>query len=106
MLRSMASEVHNNEDANRFEVLVDGTRAGLADYRRRGDVVAFTHTEVDDAYGGQGLASELIRGGLDWARAEGLAVLPFCPFVSGYIGKHPDEYLDLVPEDRRKDFDL
>ena len=29
-------------------------------------------------------------------RARGLAVLPLCPFVKAYIGKHPDEYADLV----------
>jgi uncharacterized protein len=34
------------------------------------------------------------------------AVLPFCPFVRGYISKHPDEYLDLVPRDLREDFEM
>ena len=36
---------------------------------------------------------------------ESLAVLPFCPFVNGYIESHPD-YVELVPEDYRDKFGL
>lgn len=32
-------------------------------------------------------------------------MLPFCPFVNAWIGKHPD-YLDLVPADQRERFGL
>jgi uncharacterized protein len=39
-------------------------------------------------------------------RRQGIAVLPFCPFVRGYIAKHPDEYLELVPAAQRHHFDL
>ena len=53
----------------------------------------------------QGLASQLVRQALDKTRAEGLLVEPYCPFTRRYISEHA-EYLDLVPEDRRDDFDL
>jgi predicted GNAT family acetyltransferase len=46
-----------------------------------------------------------VRGALDTARARRLAVLPECPFVRGWIAKHPD-YVDLVPEAERGRFDL
>ncbi|MFD5436489.1 GNAT family N-acetyltransferase [Kitasatospora sp. NPDC127067] len=42
----------------------------------------------------------LARGALDDARARGLHVLPYCPFIRGWIRKHP-EYADLVPEASR-----
>jgi uncharacterized protein len=42
---------------------------------------------------------------LDAARAGGLAVLPFCPFVRRYIQRHR-EYADLVPANERPRFDL
>jgi hypothetical protein len=32
-------------------------------------------------------------------------VLPYCPYVTSWIRKHP-EYVDLVPGDRRGDFGL
>ena len=50
-------------------------------------------------------AEVLIAGVLDEARAAGVWVLPFCPFVNGYISRHP-EYVDLVPEEFRAEFGL
>ena len=57
--------------------------------------ITFVHTEVDDAYAGQGLGGKLARAALDDVRARGLAVRPDCPFIKGWIAKHPD-YADLV----------
>jgi predicted GNAT family acetyltransferase len=90
----------------RFEVRVGGELAGFAEYRRRPGLVAFTHTLIDPRFEGQGLGGRLVRAALDAARAENLAVLPFCPFVRSYIAGHTEEYLDLVPASHRKSFDL
>jgi uncharacterized protein len=90
---------------SRFEVHVDGALAGFAQYLRRPGVIAFTHTEIDPGFEGHGLGSRLARTALDAARSEGAAVLPFCPFVRGYIAGHR-EYLDLVPPERRAEFEL
>jgi predicted GNAT family acetyltransferase len=60
----------------------------------------FTHTEVDEAYQGQGLASRLIRAALDGSRRKGLEVTPLCPYVANFIRRHP-EYLKLVDEAHR-----
>jgi hypothetical protein len=68
-------------------------------------VIEFVHTEIEPEYEGRGLASELIRSALDTARANGLQVLPLCPFVREYIERH-DEYLELVPVARRAHFHL
>ncbi len=92
-------------DRSRFEIRVDGDVAGFTEYRRRPQLIAFIHTLTDPRFEGQGLASNLVRTALSEARAEGLSVLPFCPFVRGYIARHT-EYLDLVPEDMRARFDL
>ena len=48
------------------------------------------NTEVADRFQGMGLASKLARGVLDEARARGLAVLPYCPYIKSWIAKHPD----------------
>ncbi len=97
--------VADNPAEHRFEMRVDGELAGFAAYRDRDGVRSFTHTEVDDAFEGQGVGSRLVRGALDATRDAGMSVLPFCPFVRGWIGKHPD-YLDLVPGNQRARFDL
>jgi predicted GNAT family acetyltransferase len=92
-------------DRSRFEVRVGEELAGWAEYRRRPGLIAFVHTLIDPRFEGRGLASRLVRTALTEARADGLAVLPFCPFVRGYIADHGD-YLDLVPEDMRATFQL
>jgi uncharacterized protein len=92
-------------DRSRFEFQVGGEVAGFTEYRRRPGLIAFIHTLIDPRFEGQGLASQLVRTALTEARGDGLAVLPFCPFVRGYIERHT-EYLDLVPEAMRVKFDL
>lgn len=91
---------------SRFEIRVDGELGGFTEYRRRPGLIAFTHTLIDPRFEGQGLASRLVQTALSEARDAGLAVLPFCPFVRGYIAAHSEEYLDLVPAGLRDTFDL
>jgi predicted GNAT family acetyltransferase len=98
-------EVGDHPAAERYEVRVGGALAGFAQYQRGPGQIAFTHTEVDDAFGGRGLAGRLARKSLDDARASGSTVLPFCPFYQSWIKKHP-EYAELIPEARRAEFDL
>jgi hypothetical protein len=99
------SAVTDNAAQSQFEVHVGGERAGLVRYHLNGDTLALIHTEVSDEFQGLGLASKLARAALDSARERGLAVLPYCPYIAGWIRKHPD-YRDLVPEDSREKFGL
>jgi predicted GNAT family acetyltransferase len=92
-------------ERSRVEIRVGDEAAGFTEYRRTPGRIAFIHTSIDPRFEGQGLGSKLVRTALSNARAEGLAVLPFCPFVRSYIADHP-EYLDLVPEDMRAKFEL
>lgn len=86
--------VTENPELERYEIHVGSELAGFAEYRGT-DPRAFTHTEVAEAFGGQGLATALIRAMLDDMRSRGVAVVPLCPFVAKFLGEHPD-YLDLV----------
>jgi predicted GNAT family acetyltransferase len=88
------SEVRNNTARNRFELDVDGHQA-VAYYRMSPGVITFVHTEVPQELPGRGIGSQLIRGALEVVRAQGLKVVPQCPFVSAFMGKHP-EYNDLL----------
>ncbi|MCU1461515.1 MAG: hypothetical protein JWO37_1590 [Acidimicrobiales bacterium] len=87
--------VVDNPEQHRYEARVDGQLAGFAEYRRRADRIVFTHTEVDDAFEGQGIGGRLASFALDDARARGLVVVAQCPFVRNYIRRHP-EYEDLL----------
>jgi uncharacterized protein len=92
-------------ERKRFEVTVDGELAGFLIYRERKELLALIHTEVEGRFEGRGLAGRLARFALDRAREQGVAVLPFCPFVNEWMKRHR-EYVDLVPTAYRANFDL
>lgn len=91
--------VVRNERERRWEARVGDELAGFARYRLEGDVVVFTHTEVDRHHEGRGIAGTIARTALDEVAATGtLRVRPSCPFVRGWIERHP-AYAGLVVVD-------
>lgn len=91
----MASTVTDDPEESRYESRIDGSLAGLATYTLSGHTITFDHTEVYDAYEGQGVGSALARFALDDARARSLRVRARCPFIRAWIERHPD-YQDLL----------
>jgi predicted GNAT family acetyltransferase len=97
--------VTDNPAEQRYEAWAGDELAGFAAYQKADRLVVFTHTEVEPAFEGKGVGSTLVREALDDVRRLGLPVLPICPFVQGWIAKHPD-YHDLDyrrPESRVSD---
>lgn len=88
------ADVVNNPAKSRFELDADGHIAA-AYYTLKDNVITFTHTEVPKELEGRGIGSKLVKGALEQVRTQGLKVLPQCPFVKAYIGKHP-EFTDLL----------
>ena len=84
----------NNEAKSQFEAHVQGHIA-VTEYRIVKNRVIFTHTEVPVGLEGQGIASKLAKAALDFAKQGELVVMPLCPFIAGYIHRHP-EYKPLV----------
>ncbi|MFG2886262.1 GNAT family N-acetyltransferase [Streptomyces sp. NPDC048297] len=99
----MAVEVSDVPEAKRYEARVDGEPkvAGIAEYIRTTELIAFVHTEVEPEYEGKGVGSALVRTSLDEARAAHLRVLATCPFYAGWIARHP-EYEDLLYQSRSR----
>ena len=91
----MEITVVDHPDAERYEIAVDGERAGFVTYRLAPGVISFLHTEVNPAHERKGLGSRLVRDALDDARARGLTVRPVCPFVAWFVETH-EEYRALV----------
>ncbi|MEC3975434.1 GNAT family N-acetyltransferase [Amycolatopsis sp. H20-H5] len=86
----MSVEVRAVPERTRYEISVDGEVAGF---------------KVDDRFAGQGLAGKLVAAALDDVRKQGKSLLPYCPYVRAFVGKHP-EYADLVPAAKLAEFDL
>ena len=78
------TDVTNAPERSRFE-------AGSArlEYSRTGDELTLLHTIVPDELGGQGLGGKLVQAAVDYADAEGLTVVPVCPFAKKWLEKHP-----------------
>ncbi len=90
------TQVTNNADRSRFEIRVEDERlAGFSQYRESDGARDFVHTVVKDDFEGQGIGGKLARAALDQTRADGLKVIATCPFINGWIAKHPD-YQDLL----------
>lgn len=79
----------------RFTIAGDGKSLGFSAFTDRDGQRVLYHTEVDEAFGGRGLATIVIAGALAATRADGLRIVPACPMVSAYVKKHP-EYGDIV----------
>jgi uncharacterized protein len=80
----------------RFELRLDGHLC-VCEYRRQGDVVAFTHTEVPPELGGRGLAGILVNAALQWVRDEGLRMRPLCSYVARHVQRHT-QWADLLAD--------
>lgn len=90
----MPSQIDHDIAAGRFTTERDGHQAELV-YRAREGRLIIDHTGVPQAIGGQGIAGELVKAALDYARAAGLRVVPACSYSAAYVQRHP-EYADLV----------
>lgn len=83
-------EIRNNTEKHRYEAQLDGDDFAIIEYSLRGSVIDLTHTEVPPAYQGMGIASKLVHDTLEDIKAHNLKVVPSCPTVAAYIGKHPE----------------
>jgi len=87
-------EVVNNPAAGRFEITVDD-KVAYEQYMISGDTITFIHSYTPVELRGKGLAGELAKYSLEYAKANKLKVIIKCPYITGYIEKHP-EYKTLL----------
>jgi predicted GNAT family acetyltransferase len=86
--------VVHDQAAGQFEIHADASVAVLA-YVRRGDTLDLLHTRVPAELEGKGFGGALARAALDYARENGLKIIPTCPFVNAFLRRHK-EYANLV----------
>ncbi len=82
-------QVVNDQAGSRFIVQADGEVAELV-YQLNGDRLVLIHTGVPEALEGRGLGSRLAAAAIDEAKRRGLTIVPLCPFVTGWLERHPD----------------
>lgn len=88
--------VEHLAEHGRFRLLIDGNEVAVLDYRRLPGKWNIVHTYTEPASRGYGVASDLVKATLDTARAEGVQVIPTCPYVNWWITEYHPGYEDLV----------
>lgn len=90
----MSFDIRHDTNAHRFEIEVEGEHCTL-DYELDGGVMTITHVIVPEPVGNRGIAAAMTEAALSWARAEGLRVVPRCPYAAAYVARHR-QWADIV----------
>lgn len=83
-------ELIDNVDSNQYEFHVGNHIAKIEYIKTKNGEIYLTHTEVPVALEGKGIGSQLAEKALLDIEKKNLRLIPLCPFVAGYIKKHPD----------------
>jgi uncharacterized protein len=92
------AEITHNPVNHRFEVWIDGHLSKL-DYIQEEKNFVITHVGVYPEHRGQGLAAKIVDASLEYARQNGLRVVPMCSYAAAYIRRNP-EYMELTDQER------
>lgn len=79
----------DNAEAKQYEMHVEGSVVKI-EYIRAKNKIYLTHTEVPVGMEGKGYGSQIIKMALEDIEKKDLTLIPMCPFVAGYIKKHPE----------------
>ncbi len=96
-------EVRENAALSRYELVNGDDVAGHILYKIRDGRHWLIHTELAPAHKGTGVGSFLVRRTLDDLRAKNAIIVPTCPFIGGWIRRHPD-YQDLVDQAKLREY--
>jgi predicted GNAT family acetyltransferase len=87
--------IQHDPAGQRFFVKMEGFEAVLM-YRRSNGEIDLYHTYVPEVFRGRGVAEQLCRAAFEYAKAEGLQVVPSCSYISGAYLKRHKEYEPLT----------
>jgi predicted GNAT family acetyltransferase len=95
MVLDPAFSVVHLRDEQRFSLRQHDVEVGELTYDLRHGRAALLHTEVHPRLRGRGLAHQLVRATVDWARAEGLALTPVC-WYTRVVLERTGEFQDVL----------
>ncbi len=95
----MTTRLEHNDADTRYEIYLDDTLAGYADYSERVEgerrTRDFQHTLTFPEFRRHGVAAQVIEFALRDSRDAGFSIIPTCWYVEKFIAEHR-EYADLV----------
>ena len=72
-------------------------RVGVAEFDVQDGRWVITHTEVDLAYGGQGIARKLVEALIEAARSSGAKIVPVCSYAEKMM-RGKEAYADVLAD--------
>lgn len=93
--------VNRNDASERHNLAVDGEEAGYVKFEESDTHIAFTHTEVYEAFQGKGVGSDLVAEVLADAVARDRIIIPLCPYVARYLERHDVEGAQIEWPDKK-----
>lgn len=80
------------EEANRFyQTDEEGVLMGEVTFSLAGEhLIIIDHTDVEDAFRGQGVGQKLVKLVVEKARKEDKKIIPLCPFAKSEFDRTPD----------------
>ena len=87
--------LEENDAKGRYVYRANGAEAEMTFSKAGEHLVIIDHTEVPDAFRGQGIGLRLVTRAVEDARAAGKKVIPLCPFANAQFRRHP-EWADLL----------
>ena len=85
--------IEREEGASKGRYFVRGPHGDVAEltYTLIGTKqIIIDHTEVPDAFRGQGVGLALVARAVEDARAGGKKIIPLCPFANAQFRRHPE----------------
>ena len=83
-------ELIDNAENSQYEYHVGKFVPKIEYIKTVNNEIYLTHTEIPPQLEGQGIGSALVKDALTDIESQGLRLVPLCPFVAGYIKKHPE----------------
>ncbi|WP_343701066.1 GNAT family N-acetyltransferase [Chitinophaga sp.] len=78
----------DNGKKGSFRALSNNVQAGEMTYTWAGtDKFIIDHTDVDEAFAGQGVGKQLVMAAVGFAREKGVKIMPLCPFARSVFDK-------------------
>ena len=95
MSDSEVIELDEGPSKGRYVLRADGAEAEMTFSKAGEHLVIIDHTEVPDAFRGQGVGLRLVMRAVEDARAAGKKIIPLCPFANAQFRRHP-EWADVL----------
>jgi predicted GNAT family acetyltransferase len=85
----MPTVLHSPEHS-RFEITI-GAATAVLEYHLSGKLMTIHHTFVPVELRGRNIAAKLAQAAFQYARTEGLQIVPQCSYIASYTKRFPKE---------------